>query len=194
MKAASNAALLMQIANSERIRVLLLDDWTQAWLKFEHGLQNVDISIIFGVFISFSLIEPGPAYHHRRPGSFILAESSPELGDWGRALASPQNLLLGAQFVRPQPPDTQLPLHASSSQAATNFGTIARNARDRWLNARFTCGPSSPNVRWYSTTSNTGSYPKPLRPACSNKMRPRQMSSLSARIAPVGSEIVTWHT
>jgi hypothetical protein len=33
----------------------------------------------------------------------------------------------------------------------------ARSARARWLITDFTAGASSPNVRWYSGTMNSGS-------------------------------------
>ena len=42
-------------------------------------------------------------------------------------------------------------------EASAWLGTIARNARERWLIACFTWGPSSPKVQWYSTTSKSGS-------------------------------------
>ena len=34
---------------------------------------------------------------------------------------------------------------------------LARVARARWLTTAFTAGESSPNVRWYSGTMNSGS-------------------------------------
>jgi hypothetical protein len=34
---------------------------------------------------------------------------------------------------------------------------MARIARARWLMTAFTAGESSPNVRWYSGTMNSGS-------------------------------------
>ena len=46
------------------------------------------------------------------------------------------------------------------SPESTSFisaGRIAATARARWLKMPFTAGPSSPNVRWYSTISNSGS-------------------------------------
>lgn len=36
-------------------------------------------------------------------------------------------------------------------------GSSFRNARARWLRQAFTAGASSPNVRWYSMISNSGS-------------------------------------
>src|SRR3954470_10175329 len=43
------------------------------WKKCEHNLQKLPAHIIFRLFISHFLIEPGAAVHLRRPGSYSLA-------------------------------------------------------------------------------------------------------------------------
>jgi len=47
--------------------------------------------------------------------------------------------------------------HSHAHSRATIAGMMARIARARWLITAFTAAGSSPNVRWYSGTMNSGS-------------------------------------